>query len=169
MSKAKDWHALICQLSDLWICLAGIKYLSHWFEHNALISIFCNGWVHQYQSRKLYFEGYIYTNKTDGLQFWRCQNHRLVGQQEQWTSEGRSVIVTKEHDHPPNPAQTTTQLAILTIRHYFHSNFFDPHVLCTVVREIFAYKNLNFRVKNFSNITSICPKIFKRNLNLECY
>ena len=28
------------------------------------------------------------------------------------TSEGSSVVVRKDHDHPPNPAETTNQLAI---------------------------------------------------------
>ena len=32
------------------------------------------------------------------------------------TSEGSSVVVRKENNHPPNPAQTITQLAIAQMR-----------------------------------------------------
>ena len=68
--------------------------------------------------KQLHLEGYIYTKIRDGangFQFWRCQNHK-AGCPARATSEGRSVVVRKEHDHPPNPAQTTTQLAIAGMR-----------------------------------------------------
>ena len=68
--------------------------------------------------KTLHFEGHIYTKIRDGsngLRFWRCQNHK-AGCLARATSEGSSVIVRREHNHPPNPAQTTTQLAIVGMR-----------------------------------------------------
>ena len=67
--------------------------------------------------KTLHFEGHIYTKIRDGangLQFWRCQNHK-AGCLARVTSEGSNVIVRREHNHPPNPAQTT-QLAIVGMR-----------------------------------------------------
>ena len=68
--------------------------------------------------KNLHFEGYIYTKIRDSqnnFQFWRCQNHK-AGCPARATSEGSSVVVRKEHDHPPNPAQTTTQRAIMGMK-----------------------------------------------------
>ena len=53
-------------------------------------------------SKPLHFEGYIDTKIKDGangFQFWRCQNHK-AGFPARATSEERSVVVRKEHDHP---------------------------------------------------------------------
>ena len=47
-----------------------------------------------------------------GFQFSRCHN-RKAGCLARATSEGSSVV---ENNHPPNPAQTTTQLAIARMR-----------------------------------------------------
>ncbi len=68
--------------------------------------------------KNLHFEGYIYTKiraSANGFIFWRCQSHK-AGCPARATSEGSSVVVRKDHDHPPNPAQTTTQLAIEGMR-----------------------------------------------------
>ena len=61
--------------------------------------------------------GYIYTKIRDGtdFQFWRCKNHK-AGCPARATSEGLSVVVRNEHDHPPNPAEITTQVAIAGMR-----------------------------------------------------
>ena len=66
----------------------------------------------------MHYEGYVYTKicaSGSGLIFWRCQNHKN-GYEARATSEGSSVVIRKEHDHPPNPAGTTTQLAIQEMR-----------------------------------------------------
>ncbi len=67
--------------------------------------------------KNLQFEGYIYTKIRDGtdFQFWRCKNHK-AGCPARATSEGLSVVVRNEHDHPPNPAEITTQVAIAGMR-----------------------------------------------------
>ena len=63
--------------------------------------------------KTLHFEGYIYTKIRDGangFQFWRYQN-RKARCLARATSEGSSVV-----NHPPNAAQTTTQLAIVGMK-----------------------------------------------------
>ena len=68
--------------------------------------------------KKLHHEGYVYTQireSESGRQFWRCESHK-AGCPARATSEGRSVVVRKEHNHPPNSAQTTMQLAIAGMR-----------------------------------------------------
>ena len=50
----------------------------------------------------LHYEGYIYLkirDGKDGFVFWRCQQHRN-GCVARATSEGTSVIVRREHNHP---------------------------------------------------------------------
>ena len=46
--------------------------------------------------------------KLSGLQLLRCESHKAGSPSS--TSEGNSVVVGKEHDHPP---QSTMQLAIV--------------------------------------------------------
>ena len=68
--------------------------------------------------KNLHFEGYVYTKIRDGansLQFWRCQNHK-AGCPARATSEGSSVVVRWDHDHPPNLTQSTTSQAIEGMR-----------------------------------------------------
>ena len=69
--------------------------------------------------KKLHFDGHIYTkireSSTSDLCFWRCEQHRQ-GCEARTTSEGSSVQVRKQHNHPPNPAATTTQEAIANMR-----------------------------------------------------
>ena len=68
--------------------------------------------------KNLHFEGYVYTKIRDGansLQFWRSQNHK-AGCPAKATSEGSSVVVRRDHDHPPNLAQSTTAQAIEGMR-----------------------------------------------------
>ena len=68
--------------------------------------------------KSLHFEGYVYMKIRDGahgFQFSRCHN-RKAGCLARATSEGSSVVVRKENYHPPNAAQTTTQLAIARMR-----------------------------------------------------
>ena len=69
--------------------------------------------------KKMHFDGYVYTkirdSSTSELRFWRCEQHRR-GCEARATSEGSSAVVRKEHDHPPNPAETTTQEAIANMR-----------------------------------------------------
>ena len=66
--------------------------------------------------KNLHFEGYVYTKIRDGvnsLRLWRCQNHK-AGCPARATSEGSSVVVRWDHDHPPifYLAQSTTAQAI---------------------------------------------------------
>ena len=65
--------------------------------------------------KKLYHEGYVYTKIESGRQFWRCKSHK-AGCPARATSERRSVVVRKEHNHPPDSALTTTQLALAGMR-----------------------------------------------------
>lgn len=54
-------------------------------------------------------------SSTSDLCFWRCEQHRQ-GCEARATLEGSSVVVRKEHNHPPNPAGITTQEAIANTR-----------------------------------------------------
>ena len=123
-------HTQICQWSYLWvisacqmsIIIVSFSYLSQWHpEHNAhsvLFSAMAQFVDTNWGGKTLHFEGHIYTKLRDGVngfQFWRCQN-RKAGCLARATSEGSSVVVRKENNHPPNLAQTITQLAIAQMR-----------------------------------------------------
>ena len=66
--------------------------------------------------KALHYQGYIYTKIRDGkegITFWRCQDHKS-GCLARASSEGSSVIVTREHDQPPNNAMCTKERRRLT-------------------------------------------------------
>ena len=51
----------------------------------------------------------------EGITFWRCQAHKS-GYLARASSEGSSVIVRREHDHPPNNAMCTKEIVMSTMR-----------------------------------------------------
>ena len=123
-------HIPICQWSYLWVISASQRsiyselflFISQWHpEHNAhsvSFSAMAQFVDTNWGGKTLHFEGHIYTKLRDGVngfQFWRCQN-RKAGCLARATSEGSSVVVRKENNHPPNLAQTITQLAIARMR-----------------------------------------------------
>ena len=72
--------------------------------------------------KALHYQGYIYTKIRDGkegITFWRCQDHKS-GCLARASSEGSSVIVRREHDHPPNNAMCTKERVMSTMRKREH-------------------------------------------------
>ena len=63
----------------------------------------------------LHYQGYIYVKIRDGkegITFWRCKSGCLA----RASSEGSSVIVRREHDHPPNSAMCTKERMMSMMR-----------------------------------------------------
>ena len=72
----------------------------------------------------------------------------LLGCPARATSEGRSVVVRKEHDHPPNPAQPTTE-ENLRSRGLLHVHWW--HILYmpyTILSGMFLYCLLFYAIAN---------------------
>ena len=102
--------------------------------------------MHTRSGTTLHFEGYIYTKIRDGangFQFWRCQNGK-AGYLARTTSEGSRVV----NNHPPNAAQTTTQLALVGIDHggvdHIRIDLVYTHLATLSLSEREAHKTLCF-------------------------
>ena len=68
--------------------------------------------------KALHFEGYVYRRIREGKEgntFWHCQMHK-GGCSVRVTSEGSSVVVRSEHNHPPAHSTLRKEKAVAKMR-----------------------------------------------------
>ena len=60
------------------------------------------------------------------------------------------MVVKKEHDHPPNPAQTTTQLAIAGMRKRARDESTSINVICDDQLEVLSQEQNSSKLQVWS-------------------